>query len=428
MIKEFVNRCIKYIVILIASSIIGIMLLVLAYLLPVSRMRENVSDMKEIEWEAGEYLLENVAGSYLNNYTDAFMLNTAICEGKGSVLEKSNAAYSYEYKDNGVDSFLRYLNEEEGYKLAPYARYWNGYLVILKPLLLFFSYYDIRTLNLILQSVLYVWCIIEIIRAGKKGFLIPFMGATLMMFPPVIAKSMHFSVVYYILLISMIIAVRYAERLEGKWEYFFLCIGMVVTYFELSTYPMITLLYPLIYVEITKKEGSDLITRIKRIISYSWAWCFGYIGLWGIKWIISSIVLGDNIIVNALGQILFRTSGADLSGDKVARIDVLILNFKDYSNNVIICICTIAVLTEVVYVVMKNKKDYSVIDRSTVCELIILALIPMIWLMAKTNHSYIHHWMTHRELSVSFLVLFILVGNLSCGLYHKLFKGRREDV
>lgn len=47
-----------------------------------------------------------------------------------------------------------------------YSRYWHGYLLYLKPLLLFFNVYDIKILMMFIQLLLIVW--VEILLAKRS--------------------------------------------------------------------------------------------------------------------------------------------------------------------------------------------------------------------------------------------------------------------
>ncbi len=411
MLTSVVIRMTKYLGFILTSTLAGMILLCAVYMLPVDRMKSNIDYIKDLEWGQYEYLQPGIEGTYLNNYTDAFMLNTAICNSETGVLNKANAAYSYEYDDNGVNSLVSYLKGEEGYTLRPYARYWNGYLVVLKPLLLFLSYEGIRKLNLVLQTCLLIYLVVLMLKKDAlRRNIVPFLIGILLLYPYAISKNMHFSVIYYILLVSLIVRVYLSDRIEGKTDFFFLLIGITVSFFELSTYPMVTLVFPLIFNELmTESKEYNTLPGLKNIILNSWAWVCGYIGMWGAKWILSSLVLKDNIIKDAVGQVLFRTSGSDLNGIRISKAGVLWQNIKDYFNIYIGILIVVFILLTVFYHIKFSERLLG--NKNLNVAMFFLAAIPLFWIMAKTNHSYIHHWMTHREISASWFALFVIIWN-----------------
>ena len=421
MIKSFIVHSLKYSIVILISSVIGLTMLCLVYLLPTDLMENNVEPLRNIKWEQSEYLWSGIAGSYLNNYTDAFMLNTAICKGKGNIIEKANAAYSYEYTDNGVNSLQSYLRGEDGDNIVPYARYWNGYLIVLKPLLLVLSYNQIRVFNVVVQTILISFLLV-LIWKNKREHVIPFLCSILLIHPYVISQNMHFSVVYYILLGSLIGFFLFRRKIEQNMDYWFLCIGIAVSFFELLTYPLITLVYMLIFEESMRSEKEEgLFADFRRIISYIWAWGVGYIGIWGIKWIISSMILKDNVIANAIGQVLYRSSGSDIAGNKVGRLEVLWLNMQDYFNPVTLYILVISLAAIMIFSFFE-KRIWIESEGNYIVKLLVIALMPVMWLMAKTNHSYIHHWMTYRELAPSVFSILIVIESI----VHK--KIHKEDI
>lgn len=91
-------------------------------------------------------------------------------------MKVSRIGYQDEY--SGCTSLIKWLwlKEEPNTSLG-YARYWHGYLVVLKPLLLLLDYADIRILNMIVQLLLLVWLIVSMIEIDRKKYVLPFIAA-----------------------------------------------------------------------------------------------------------------------------------------------------------------------------------------------------------------------------------------------------------
>lgn len=90
--------------------------------------------------------------------------------GGESALHDALYNARYEYEDTSMVQALNdYANdvavkEPIRYEMT-YPRYWHGYLVVLKPLLLFFNVSEIRLLNLLVQTALFFWMLWLILAA-----------------------------------------------------------------------------------------------------------------------------------------------------------------------------------------------------------------------------------------------------------------------
>ena len=128
---------------LLAAILAGVVLLTAVYALPTARMRHNVSiSLPYILSEGDRYQWAPYHnGTELDGFTDAIMLGNAIYAGSGAPLHDALVNPRMEFTPGDsvpVDSLSRYAQGAEDGRQVTYARYWHGYLVFLKPLLLFF--------------------------------------------------------------------------------------------------------------------------------------------------------------------------------------------------------------------------------------------------------------------------------------------------
>ena len=67
--------------------------------------------------------------------------------------------------------------------------------------------------------------------------------------PEVIGLSMQYAPIFFIMLISVFILLKFKDKLleNNNLIYYFLIIGMATSFFDLLTYPLITLRTPLIF-------------------------------------------------------------------------------------------------------------------------------------------------------------------------------------
>lgn len=124
-------------------------------------MKSHMAESTDLFNREGMYpqLIKEYENKLLDNFTDCLMYATAIHPGTGNPVRDAvrNARYGYEDLDM-LQSLVDYANdagdkENQRYEVV-YPRYWHGYLVILKPLLLFFNVNRIRMLNGLLFQAL----------------------------------------------------------------------------------------------------------------------------------------------------------------------------------------------------------------------------------------------------------------------------------
>ena len=129
---------------------------------------------------------------------------------------------------------------------------------------------------------------------------------------------------------------------------------------------------------------------IKNIIM----WFVGYGGMWFMKLVLASLVLRENIFLDAYKAIVFRSS--DIADDvKVNLCDTTLVNF-DYINNKITFLLFVLTVVTNVACTFKNKKLKFNIYKAL--NLIIVALLPLIWYFVLREHSFTHPSLEFRTL------------------------------
>lgn len=143
----------KFVAFLTAGWLLGLISLTLVYLLPTERMEQNVKSSMDIFYTESVYP-QQVSGykaTQLDNETDAIMLLGAIYDGGNySAIKQAMRAARVDISDvpSKCNVLIKYAWEnQEPDSVSEYSRYWHGYMLWLKPLLLFFDYADIRMLN-----------------------------------------------------------------------------------------------------------------------------------------------------------------------------------------------------------------------------------------------------------------------------------------
>lgn len=399
----------KLVLVVILLIMFGYILLLIAYGIPGKLINNHVKESVKIFEGEGVYpqLVNGYKDSQLDNWTDAVMLLIAVHEDTENSVFKRAAqnAYSLVPGKNPAEALVSiYL--EDGEKIDfTYGRYWHGYLVFLKPLLVFFNYGEIRYLNMAFQFILIFLIMYLLAKQNKAQYGIAFCFYVLSLNPVALMLSMFFSIDYILTLLSIAILLFKEKQYKENNEFVithFLIVGCLTSFFDLLSYPLHTLAVPLIlWLSISRKD------RFKMIIELVIAWMAGYGGMWLGKWIMGSLISGDNIFRDALDTAMLRTSRV-ASDTHFTYVDMLKGLFDAFNNQ----IAFIALIVSLLYIVACIWKHKVQLNIKFLALLSGIALMPFAWYAIMGNHSYWHAWFTFRELSIS--IFAILMMAVSC--------------
>lgn len=415
--------------ILVFSVILGLAMLLVVYKIPIETIKSHVFESTTVLEEEGNYteflpsifvrlhpkynlslrvVLLNNRGMARDNYTDSLMLGAASYDDNEemTVLQKALLVpHDETLPEQPLESMLAYSKSGTAQSPATYPRYWHGYLVLLKPLLLILSYTQIRVLNIIALLMLVCAAVYGIYH--KFGFrnVIAFWIALLFTFPVVIPYCMQYCTMTYIMLIAVNTLLYRGEDLYRKQKlvYFWLFVGIATAYFDFLTYPTLALGVGLVVQELllSKRFGLSQKSRMKAIILSSVTWLFGYGCMWVSKWVLAQLLTDENVITDALNQILRRTVGeVDYQGRRANLITAVAANFSCYTNVIFLVLIVICLVWFVVCLKKRKANGYK-----GNLNYVLISLIPIVWYILLTSHSFDHSSFTYRALMVSVYAL-----------------------
>lgn len=388
--KDTAKKIGKSILLLPVGALLGTLLLLLAYCLPVNGARAEES--LQIKVYEGEYpsanILHNNAGQNFGTYKPETLDDATDYE----ILRRV-------YYDCGSDKLYQAMDMQE------YARYWHGYVVLLRPVLNCLNYFDFRTLNCLAQMALIMAAVCIVWREfGRKRYVLALLTSYTLLAPLALFFSLQYFWIFYISYGMICLVICKKEYLLQKQRYFYLfqCIGMLTVYFDLLTFPLLTWGFPLLWWIVACGDRLSGKERMKKAVLSGFAWVFGYAGMWGVKWLIASPVLGYNVVKQAISQIFLRTGDVDnMVQDLMGtyhRIEVFYTNWRHYEYGIYMVILVLwmlwAICCSLRFGFRKQTKGGAYL---------LIALSSPVWYFALSNHTIIHHFFTYRIYGVGIL-------------------------
>lgn len=398
--KIFWRGCWKTLVFLSAGIIGGYLLLVLVFALPVGRMHNNVIKSGAAFSYDYTFLIHDDITTKTDDFTDALMLMTA--ENGEDRNPFTAAIYGYYSGRGGLrpNEVITNLEHTEN-KPIQYGRYWHGYLLFLKPLLMFFNYDEIMVITAIMVIALIIAVVYLLQKKKLAKLIIPYGITVALMSPITISLSLQYMGVFTIFNLSLMCILLFYERIQKAkgFFYLFLIIGMVTCYFDLLTYPVVTLGIPLTVWLIMRNREKVLSfwKNLKLIIGGAIAWGIGYGGIWVGKWTLGSIITGRNLFVDAMGAAEERMSTTTVG--EISRFKPILEAFHYTFTKPVLVILAVTIIVVIGLLIWKKIK----FDKKKAMEnlwMFVIAAIPLAWYMFMTNHSSWHMFFTYRTLGV----------------------------
>ena len=349
-----------------ATVAVLFVLLLGACALPAQPVLEHVYDSAQTIQQEGLY--PEYFGFKLfqmDNYTDTIMLFEAAAMGEQDPLTAMMTATAY-----NVDNFETMAGDlavycertiplatgaQKAVHLVPfsYARYWHGYLIWLRPLLCVMSITGVRVVQYLVLFALLAVILWQLRRQCGLRAMVWF------------AVSQLAVTVFWVLLVT----------------------------------PIITLGLPVaVWLCCLPQRAASGARQCLPVIGGSLCWGAGYAMCWGLKWVLATLITGQDIIGDAIHQAGVRTTadtwhGMELSWGNIFRFvgDTLSQRGLLWPVVLVVILCIAAFL-----LCLRNKEA---LLRALPIGL--TALMAPVWLALLRTHSIQHGWFTWRSLTVS---------------------------
>lgn len=402
--KRVFHRIGRYAAVLGICIVAFVVLLTAVFCIPNSAIAPKRAHAYEIFVKEGAYPSNTYYsnGSMLDNHSDHVIIQTAV------INDPSHNALEAAMSMNG------------------YARYWHGAQVFVRPALALFTYTQIRYLNMFLLFGLLCITFSLIHKRLSLGYACAFLASMVAVFIITVPASLHFMPVFSVCLSgSIAVLCLYGKRPASDAPLLFFLIGILTSFFDLLTAPLLTLGIPcVLYLlcEIRHNEQRTLWLDVKQSVFICLAWVCGYGLCWLSKWVLADVVLQQGIISDALQNVALRTSG----GSFLSRWNAIQWNLNSLlpeNTKFRILLAALLLLSAAMAVAFPCRRGVRV--RALV--LVPFAAAPYVWYLALANHSWIHYYFTFRVQAITvFAVLAFFLTVIDPGKVRRLFSRRKR--
>lgn len=429
-------------IILIASYMI---LMTMVSLIPSSVIEDNVRKSSETLKTEGEQVTYDLKykKEKIFTFTDALMINTAYSIDSKNPIDsfllarknyipgqtkivyhdsQYNLGANYKYKNARTGDL--YQTQElyglmHGDKIEDsyeYARYWHGYLVILRPLLALFDYHAIRIVLAIITLICVAVLLFLLYKKVNIAISIIFAIGLFSISIWVVTQSINEILIFLVAFISTIILLLKYKKMKRIGIFFFV-VGSISSFIDLLTAPLVTLgINTIVYfLLLQQKQKPDIKVYFEKMFEIVASWGLGYGLTWAAKWIIIELCFENRpMISQVITQIAFRSELPVNNGKAIiSRWSIIKKNLNFLSKPTIIIVVSMIIILVVFLRIKNRKRTIDIKSNLKRCvPYLTTFFLPIAWFVAITQHSYVHAFFVYRILIISIISLLLIIYNI----------------
>lgn len=382
--------------------------LMLVNLIPLSLMQDNMK-------ESIKHYNENRQKSYFcdtrlaknDSSADSTALNVMYNTSKDRLLYSTliTPAYrDFSSQDFTTMSYDTIINGKEAN--YDYNRYWHGYQVLWKPLMILFNANTIRVLMLGLYIILSSFVLYSCYKMGYKTLGVGLGVTNLVYIVPFGFTALEYIPVFFIMMIASLMLIK--TKIEPL--VIMTCSGIAVAFFDFLTSETLTLTVPLLVYLYLKKEKPKFLEFVKLGTS----WLVGYCGAFVTKWGLSSLIYQKNYFKIAFEKYDTHKS---LFGPMVSlKSNISVLFGDKLSFNDAFTVFVILTSMIIIFVYLFRKETVS---NKYLLFILVICLIPYVRYLIISGHSWGFAWFTYRAQLVIFLGLVLALSEVNLSMIFK---------
>ena len=413
-------------------------LMYLTALIPKEAFRKNLLASAQYLSENEDEFYQIVEGdrrTLVHNYADVITFNIMYSiDGKDAWDELMMSPF---YSDNINPDYpmIELLAEritEEKQADTVYDRYWHGMMVLLRPLFCVFTLSQIRMVMLTLLVGLFVLLSALLWKKGLRTLVAALWIAGILSGYPMIASCMEYVPVWLIMLLSSLAAIKLYQS-DSAITNLAVANGVCCAFFDFLTTETVAIVIPLVVVLCLKNKEKQIVDfgqGVRWLLAKGVLWGMAYLGTLFTKWILSSMVLGENRIGFALSMMLKRQGDASVQlGETVfpqqvaAVLTNIRLLFGMQESVALESVCGVVLIEAFVMlcvIYLFRKKGSACVLPGL---LYLLGGVPVIRMLVLHNHSLEHCFFVYRALFATLVCMIVgLVYMIDWKMIRKLMK------
>jgi len=382
----------------------------------------DTDDMREHTWQGclmlGEQqgipqMIGGFSAAQLDNFTSVLILKTAGYVGEETLVQKALSGFRVDMAANpGQSEWDAFCNYEFGENSPTgglsYSRYWHGYTLPLRLLLCVLDVANIQMLLYFAQLALFAFVLCLMHRRGL-GRLIPgFFLAYFLLMPFASSVCLQYVPVTMLMLGACVALLLWDRKLAGSigMPAFFILLGVLTNYFDLLTFPLVALGFPICLLLALRLKTNDSFLRLFMLTAMCGVgWALGYAGMWVFKWLLVDMISEYSTIWGLMTQMFLRTSdGGDLSRFGVVMRNLNVMLSKP-AYLLLIAATGLASLVPAAKALLTREARFD----ARALMLLIVAAVPIVWYMVMANHSFDHTYYTYRNATMSVMAGFAFI-------------------
>ena len=394
------------------SVVIALGALLTACFAPQWRINENVLESTYGLFIEGQYPVigDRKINSLLDNATDTSILRATAGMNRnylGSIL--TNPLYSYsdlqleKAEDYPVKCLELYSMGEKPDGEFLYVRYWMGFRAILRWLLVFFDYYQIKRYAGVLFFTLLALVMCSLAKRVDTKTAFAFAVSVILVRPQVIVASLQFLPCFLIGFAAMLAVPVLADR--PQWDnVFFLEVGIVTMFFDFYTTPLVTFGFPLVYLAVLRERRGERVT-LGWMLRCFLIWLAGYALMWLAKLTLTSLLTCVDGLEDGLAAFRRRV-GIDKSEgyEQYYSLGLAFENlrsviFSDPEGTVVYLLGAVLTALAIGIHAMRRKLRLSAFAANRY--LLFAAVLPFIWFSCTAQPIAIHYWFQYRTIALT---------------------------
>lgn len=415
----------KYLLIFVITVSLCLVSFVLVTLIPKEAIKANVQESAEEMYQIPSFwYFPNIrqGSNLIHNYPDPITLNLTYSLDREHPL--TSIFLTKYYSTNKYTESVN-LREKAIHDYEPnqeYYRYWHGNIVLIRPLLLLFSYQEIQVVFSIALVVLLLLITYQLWKRSRALAIIFFLSNFLVQF---YVTFYCFEYIYMFLLsyLLSLISFRLIEAKKEKIYCFFLVGGILSNFLDFLTTETLVFTLPFLIIYYFRYQNKKVSKEtvwffVKSLLSF----LIGYSLMWLLKWLILMIFfhqspssfLTDHLIERGINEYAFQMNFFSSIFINIRQL----IPFCFLSDMIIYIILGILL---VYFAFCFFKKKFHLREGI----LVLIALVPLLRYLVMFMHSYDHFFFTYRALLPSIMIVLLLLWQHFRSIFKKKFRQKK---